>query len=586
MPPQNDKDYQKLQWFLKKLSRAEEYCRPYFERAKRHYKLYRFGSAVPDDDWPYVNRVRSKDILAFVEDTAALMVQTLFGSLPFYSVIPRETTQFEMMFRGIDSTKIAEQLEKCLEYQIQHEDTEFIDEMIDYFKAGGIFGTSYVGVFPKFINGVYARPLIRNIDFWDVLPITNAKRISKTRGVFVREWMTKEELLEAVGKWRPQNLEEIERTLSTPNEKWHKDLLAEIGIENYDVDPDELEILHYFSGGDVVTIAARAAIVRDSREPITNQLGQQQAVKPFPYDQPVVQYKYNPLPNEWFGMGIPEILEVLQEDKNLIRSARRDNIDLCIHQILKAKSGGDVNFDLIKFYPGAIWPLDNLADLEVVETGDVTQSAYMEEDKIRFDMENALSMFGYSRGMTPTHEERPTTVIKLQQAALNRLDLAVKLAEFNSLQSIATRVILLTRRYMPQQLYETIIGEPDAGFYRLSEEDIRRFYLIKPVGSSVTHIKEIRQQQIAFAGQLLMQASQIGPFNPQPFIVNFLPYVKEALKAADIKNTDQIIMTQPSPQMAGPMGMGPMQGEAQQLQQIPYGLQSNPTGEQRNAMQR
>lgn len=578
MPKPQDAEYNKLQWLNKKLARAEDYCRPYFERAKRHYKLYRFGSAVDDKDWPYVNRVRSKDIMAFVEDTAAMMVQTLFGSIPFYSVIPRETTQFERMFRGIDSTLISHQVEKCLEYQIQHEDTEFLDEMIDYFKAGGIFGTSYVGVFPKFVNGVYARPLIRTIDFWDILPVTNAKRISKTRGVFLREWMTMEEITDGADQGKYKNGDVLKKFVSTTDNKWHKELLADIGIETYDVDPDEIEVIHYFSGGHVISMASRAVIIRDSSEAVKNQLGQDQVVKPFPFDQPVVQYKYTPMPNEWFGMGIPEILEVLQEDKNLVRSARRDNIDLCINKVLKAKANADINFDLIKFYPGAIWPLENLNDIDAVDIGDVTQSAYMEEEKIRFDMENALSMFGYARGMTPTHEERPTTVIKLQQASMNRVDLAVKLAEFNSLQAIATRVIMLTRRYMPQQTYEAIIGEPDAGFYKMSEEDIRKFYLIKPIGSSVTHVKEIRQNQMAYAGQMLMQMAQIGPMNPEPFMINFLPYIKEALKTADIKNADQIVMTQQNmmmgQQMMGPQ-MPPQQNEMQQLQQVPYGGQSN-----------
>lgn len=565
-----DADLKKLSWLLSRLSKAEDYCRPYFDRSKRHYKLYRFGSAVKEEDWPYVNRVRSRDILAFVEDTAALMVQTLFGSYPFYSVIPREATQFEMMYRGIDSIAIGRQIEKCLEYQIQHEDVEFLDEMVDCFKGGAIFGTGYVGVFPKFVNGVYLRPLIKTIDFTDVIPVSNAKRISKTRGVFVREWVTEEDLVESAQFAGYTNLPDV-KGLAKKNAEynWHQSLLAECGIENYEVDPDNIEVLHYFSGGHIITTAARGSILRDSRTPANGPVGQM-VVKPFPYDQPVVQYKYTPLPNEWFGMGIPEILEVLQEDKNLIRSARRDNIDLVINKVLKAKQNADLNFDLIKWYPGAIWPMDNLGDVLEMETKDVTQSAYLEEDKLRFDMENSLSMFGYARGMTPEHTERPTTVIKLQQAALNRLDLAVKLAEFNTLQSIAARVVLLTRRYMPQQVYETIIGEPDAGFYRMSEEDIRRFYLIKPVGSSVTHVKEIRQQQIQFAGGLLMQAAQIGPMNPEPFAVNFLPYVQEALRSADLKNVDQIIMKMQQPQQMGSMITPEM---IQGLQGVPYGGQ-------------
>ena len=84
----NDDELKKLGWLLRRLQSSEDYCRPYFERAKRYYKLYRFGSAVKADDWPYVNRVRSRDIFAFVEDTTALLIQTLFATMPFFSPLP------------------------------------------------------------------------------------------------------------------------------------------------------------------------------------------------------------------------------------------------------------------------------------------------------------------------------------------------------------------------------------------------------------------------------------------------------------------------------------------------------------------
>jgi hypothetical protein len=290
---------------------------------------------------------------------------------------------------------------------------------------------------------------------------------------------------------------------------------------------------------------------------------------------PIVQYKYMPIPLEFFAMGIPEVLEVLQEDKNLIRSARRDNIDLCIQKILKVRSGADINYDMLKFYPSAIWPLENLADVEEFEMKDVTQSSYQEEAMREKDMENALSLFGYARGMTPQHQEQPTTVMKLQQASLNRLDLNVKLSEFGFLQNIATRIILLTRRYMEPATYENIIGDKDAGFFRLNEEDIRRFYYFKPVGSSVTHIKELRQQQIQYAMQLL------GSINPEMMIKNVEPFTVDwyqagmtALEAADVRNRDRILVKlqqqaapQPQQQM---MGM-PQGNEMDQLAQIMYG---------------
>lgn len=574
MAKPSDKDIAKLKWLLERLRIAEDYCRPYFDRAKRHYRLYRFGSAVDEKDWPYVNRVRTRDILAFVEDSTALMVQTLFGQEPFFAIDSRRKTEFDAQF-GLDPLKIAKQMEIILQNQIADEDTEFFEETVDFFKGGGIYGTSYEGVYPRFASDgkTYLGPLVKAVDFWDVLPIPGARRMSKAKGVFVREFLSHEEALDFVRKVGIQGAEGKLKGFfgdTSVERKWHDDLLSEVGIKNFRTEDDDVEVIHYFSGGHIITFMDRAVIVRDSNEPMTNQLGEQQVVKPFPYDQPLVQYKYMPVPLEFFGMGIPEVLEVLQEDKNLVRSARRDNIDICINKILKTRAGADINYDLIKWYAGAIWPLENLNDIDVVDVNDVTQSSYREEAQVASDMENALSFFGYARGMTPTHEERPTTVMRLQQASLNRLDLNVKLTEFTVLRNIATRILLLTRRYMNPQTYAAIIGEPDAGFYKLSEEQIRRYFVARPVGSSVTHVKELRQQQAAGMMQLLQAVAPVAGAGAEPFAINWYQAAKSGFDALDAKNADQVLVKL-QPQQIQQMQMQQQQAVAQQLRQVAYG---------------
>jgi len=590
----DDNELKTLKWLLDRLQVSEDWCRPYFDRAKRHYRLYRFGSAVDDDKWPYVNRARSRDILAFIEDSTSLLVQTLFASMPFFSVIPRETRVLYTMYEGIDPMAIGDQIARCLDYQISHEETEFFPEIVDYFKAGTIYGNSYIGIYPKFDNdGSYRLPLIKNTDFWDLLPIVGARRVTKARGVFIREFVDIEELQRLQGQGIYKNVKQLtgrDSVGSDPDKDWHKSLLEEIGMTDYRPDDTDIEVIHYISGGHIITLANRKTVIRNSNEQAqemttqaseAGQMVDPRMLQPFPYNMPIVQYKYMPVPMEFYGMGIPEVLEVLQEDKNLIRSARRDNIDLVIQKIIKARSGADINFDLIKHYPGAIWPMENLSDLEPWETTDVTASSYNEEAMREHDMENALSLFGYARGMTPQHSEQPTTVMKLQQASLNRLDLSIKLAEFGVLQNIATRIILLTRRFMKQETYEAIVGDQDAGFYRITEEDIRRFYHFKPIGSSVTNIKEIRQTQIQAALQLVGAIPpEIMMANVEPFTVNYYEAYKTALDALDIKNADRILIKlqqNPMAQMGGGMGMpGMEQGMGQpqdmeQLAQIFYG---------------
>jgi hypothetical protein len=309
MPP-NNRDMETLKWLLERFRNAEDYCEPYFERAKRHYKLYRFASAVAEDDWPYINRSRSRDILAFIEDSTAILIQTLFATMPFYSVIPRETRMMYEMYEKIDPMLIGDQVARCLDYQISHEDTEFFNEVTDFFKGGTIQGNSYIGVYPKFDGrGIYLRPLLKTTDFWDVLPVTGAKRVSKAKGVFVREFSSVEDLeaLEKQGVYR--NTVDLRSPRSSdldPSKQWHQALLQEVGMTNYIEDLNNIEVVHYFSGGHIITFANRRVILRNSNErPDVAQMGMQidpNMLKPFPYDMPIVQYKYMPVPLEFFAM--------------------------------------------------------------------------------------------------------------------------------------------------------------------------------------------------------------------------------------------------------------------------------------------
>jgi hypothetical protein len=142
------------------------------------------------------------------------------------------------------------------------------------------------------------------------------------------------------------------------------------------------------------------------------------------------------------------------------------------------------------------------------------------------------------------------------------------------LRNIATRVLLLTRRYMPQQDYEAILGEKDAGFYRMSEDQVRRYFIARPVGSSVTHVKELRQQQAAQGIQTLLQLAQVSQMSAEPFKINWYQAGKSVFDALDIKNADQILIKL-QPQEIQMMQTQQEQAKrkmvAEQLQQVRYG---------------
>ena len=124
---------------------------------------------------------------------------------------------------------------------------------------------------------------------------------------------------------------------------------------------------------------------------------------------------------------------------------------------------------------------------------------------------------------------------------------------------------------MEQRDYEAIVGGKDAGFFKMTEEDIRRFYYFKPMGSSVTHIKEVRLQQITQALQIAMNIPpELRVNNIQPYTMDLYEAERELYDAVDVRNADRILKKMPQQQQIPEVPM-PQQAQMNQLMQIPYG---------------
>jgi hypothetical protein len=91
--------------------------------------------------------------------------------------------------------------------------------------------------------------------------------------------------------------------------------------------------------------------------------------------------------------------------------------------------------------------------------------------------------------------------------------------------------------------------------------------MFKPMGSSVTHVKELRQQQLAMASQIIEKLAPVAMSGPQPFMIDWYEAGVSSLESLDIKNIDQILVKLEPPQAQQMM----QQSEMKQLQQVKYG---------------
>ena len=498
---------------------SEDFAEPYFERAKAYYKLTRLFNI--DEPWPYSTKIATPDTLSFVEDSAANIFNTLFGAQPFIRWKPT---------RGFKQGVLTEALDAVVAWLIESNYDQFMQEMFAAQHIKTMYGTSHFGIFPEYAafrkskrTCVGARFVAA--DYWDLIPCPHdIIGGTQARYQWYREWMTGEELEKLFeegvysGDW-----EDVPKQGGAVEYEWHKTLLQEVGWENYLPGEDDLhEVLHRFEDGHVLTIINRGYIARDTLTTTPDD-------PPLPYNVPFLDMRYIMFPKEYWGMGIPESMEQLQRDKNLIRSQHRENVDMNLNSIVKVARDGDVDLDTLEFYPGAIWMMEDPKDVDVWSPPDVTtQSVIAIEDQIMGDMERATGRSRYSKGETPPHaRETATTVMRLQQAGASRMEAQVRLTEAVTVRGLAWQLALIAESKLNKDIFEQVTGKPKKEvFVDTDKWDLKYQVDARPTGSTVAAIKELRTEQMIRVMEII---GNLDPAMPQEDPTPFRFSYREAL---------------------------------------------------------
>jgi hypothetical protein len=471
-------------------------------------------------------------------------------------------------------------------------DREFFLEFTDFVKQNLIYGTSFFSIAPMFdtSNWKFKGFHFNCEDFQDIFHDPAAKRLSRARWCIKRSIQYWDELKDLEKSGVYQNVDMIKGDTVAEWDDPVTERLSDIGKSsevNYaDPKTGRIEIFDYFEEGHIITVGARKVVLRDTRRKRDGRATKDSMGKAtkklsvLPYDLPLIDLRFIPVPREFFGIGIPEILEDDQETIDLLRSQRLDNLDLCINKLFKLRINSDTDPDSIFAAPGGIIPVTDMSDLEEFKISDVTASAYTEADATKRNAEDSVGEWGYGRGETPTHRETATGITKLQEANLIRFDLALKIHEFSGVRTITKKSVQMVREYMSQGDYENLIGEDDAGFYKYSMDDLMEMINIVPVGSAVTANREARSAQIsAMHGALSAKTPEITMKNqPTAYVVDQYKVDMAMLDDLQVMNKEEILVKQAKPTPPQPQPRPPARppGGAPALPPAPGGPMGPP----------
>lgn len=527
---QTDQELSDITRLLTCWNRDWDNARPYFDDAAKDYlayKMYRNPNSHPYKYNPVIPLV-----FTITENIVSTVFNNFFMKDNPLTITPVETTH--LLKPNILDEKIAKQLEKVINVTSMHPDREFVLEKYDLDMETVIFGNGYTTCVPDFdfkqtseMGGpVYVGPRVMHLSFWDLIPDREAYRLSTSAGcrrIWLKEWINEEEYKRRVENASYKKLSDDDLKKLTYDKTWipedfHRDLLSKLGKgarpeDGIDEKNGTILLLHYYDmySGHYKTIAGNRILIRDTSIPqmVDTPAGPiKVSIPPYPYC-PYDDLRLWPFPKEFFASGVGRIVRGFQEDINLMKSMRLENIEVSLFKTFLVNDMFVEEPDEIMMMPGGINIVKDINNsIKVLEVGNITEGSYVEQGQWEKEAQDASSSQETVRGNQPTRRETATTVVQLQRNSMKRIESFMKRVSF-WYKSVSRKKAIQIRTYMSQNEYERILGEPDAGFYQLRLVEIQRLFDFQPSSSSLDQVREIDQQNFVQALQMAQGAPEV-----------------------------------------------------------------------------
>jgi len=362
--------------------------------------------------------------------TQPIVFQVLEAALPklVNSLFSQDNKFFDVTTidpDDLDDKARALAIKRLLEVQL--EKSEFFKKFVDFAKQLMLYGTSFFKVFwdverqwvwertpnrrvqtsngfvigetieweeTKSYKVTKRQPGLEVLDILDVYVDPDATNEQEGKGIFVRSWISKDQLKElGQGKYPVYgNTERLETEGSTAEtyQESRSNRLSARGVNSLSRDrKKEVELLEFWGEMDldgdgikeevVLVIADRQIIVKAKANPFHHQ------------KRPIIRGVMAPAPNELYGVGLIEPVLSQIDELNTIKRQRLDNINQSLNAMWQVDPTADVELDTLISAPNQIILSSPLDAVKKLDTPDVTANAFNEAAMIQQDIERATA---------------------------------------------------------------------------------------------------------------------------------------------------------------------------------------------------
>ena len=511
---------------------------------KKFHRMYH--GILPEKNTPWVGASNLHiPITQIVVDTiTSTIANSILGNSPIVTVRPYPEL-------GVDVEEAARKLEFFLNYAIREEIRGFRQVFTQWVRQAVLYGTAILKVVwsaetrnikvRDFLEGgkklitvkTYDAPRLCVVDLENFIIPSFARDIQDAPFVAERIFVPLQVLKQREKEGFYSGIDELVTMMYQPSEV-ERQGADELGVK-YPQLIEGIDIYDYWGGYDldgdgyeeeyhIVMAADQPKILRIEEPPY------------YHGKRPYVRYNFLREPNQFYGIGIGQMIQHLQEEINAIHNQRMDNVNLIINKVFKYRPNEYFEDpDDIIFAPGSKIPVNEMDDIMPLVTGDVPVSSYNEEQIVRDYIERLTGVTDFSLGRIPSTARRTPATLGIAVIAEGNKKLQERLILLQeSLEEVLDMIQWLYYQFIPQ---EKVFKAPGASvLMTITPEDLRHQYRFDITGADVTTSKEIRFQQ-SLQMYALLSNNPIVASNPKA-----LAYLtKQLLLSSNLPNIEEVL---------------------------------------------
>jgi len=261
--------------------------------------------------------------------------------------------------------------------------------------------------------------------------------------------------------------------------------------------------------------------------------------------RPFVWFYFNPVSDSIYAIGIPQILEGLQKEFNVIHNQRTDAGFIANTPFGVYVPAAGFNPETMPIEPGFMYPVDDVNAVKWYSPPHNPAWGFQEEGLLWTIVErrtkvNDLSIgrVGESQGAARTASG--VNVLASQQAT--GFDIYIRRFQ-ESFKLLVQQVLALYQQYMPPGKEVRILGRQGDPTFTVTRDDIRGHMDMEFTGNALSTDRQIERESMTFLAQSVLAPASIGMLlqlgisTPQ----GIAEWYRKLLSAFDITGLERII---------------------------------------------